>query len=264
MKFKKIYKIRLICCLFGIVFIYAFFHIVCWLVDNHRINKNISKISNVNIEEIVDDNEETLINPPNDKDDPYWQFIKYSLLDINFDELKKTNKDTVGWLQINNTNINYPYVQGKDNEFYLNHTFDKSYNDAGWLFLDYRNDPEGFERNNIIYGHSRLNKTLFGTLKEVLKTAWFNEKSNHLIKISTPQVKSLWQIFSVYESDDDYHISVGIENDMAFELFINNIKNKSKYSFNVEVNTNDKILTLSTCRDNSKKLIVHAKLIKSG
>ena len=67
------------------------------------------------------------------------------------------------------TNINYPVVQTNDNEYYLGRAFDKSKNDAGWVFMDYRNDVNNLSDNTIIYGHGRLDKTVFGSLKNALK-----------------------------------------------------------------------------------------------
>ena len=70
--------------------------------------------------------------------DPYWDYIKMSLIDVDFSELLKINSSTVGWIQVNVNNINYPFVMANDNKYYLTHTFNKSYNSAGWVFLDYR------------------------------------------------------------------------------------------------------------------------------
>ena len=72
-----------------------------------------------------------------------------NLIDVDFTELKKVNSDVKGWIQVNGTNINYPFVQTKDTKFYLNHSFDKKYNDAGWVFLDYRNNIDLSNKNNI-------------------------------------------------------------------------------------------------------------------
>lgn len=88
-----------------------------------------------------------------------------NLINVDFNELKKFNSNTKGWIQVNGTNINYPFVQAKDNKFYLTHSFDKSYNSAGWVFLDYRNNINELSKNTIIYAHGRLDTTMFGSLK---------------------------------------------------------------------------------------------------
>ena len=71
--------------------------------------------------------------------------------EINFEKLKSQNSDTVFYLKVNNTNISYPVVKYSDNNYYLNHSFDKSKNSAGWLFADYKNKLDGSDKNKKIY-----------------------------------------------------------------------------------------------------------------
>ena len=91
----------------------------------------------------------------------------------------------------NGTNINYPYVQTTDNDYYLTHAFNKTRNSAGWVFLDYRNNPDLSDKNNIIYAHGRYDNTMFGTLKNALTNGWLKNKDNFVIKLSTPYENSL-------------------------------------------------------------------------
>ena len=91
-----------------------------------------------------------------------------NLINVDFQELKSTNNQTVGWIQVNGTNINYPFVQANDNKYYLTHSFDKSHNTSGWVFLDYRNNIQTLDKNTILYAHGRIDKTMFGTLKNIL------------------------------------------------------------------------------------------------
>ena len=186
-----------------------------------------------------------------------------NLLDVDFNNLKELNNDVKGWIQVKGTNINYPFVQYKDNDYYLNHSFLKEKNDAGWIFMDYRNNPENFDTNTIIYGHNRFNKTMFGSLKNTIKGKWFNNKTNHIIKLSTLNNNSLWQIFSIYyiSTTNDYLIT-NFNNEIEYTIFLRNIINRSIFDFKTDVNNNDKILTLSTCNGSKEKLVLHAKLIK--
>ena len=78
-----------------------------------------------------------------------------NLIDVDFTELKQTNSDVIGWIQVNGTNINYPFVQTNDNSYYLTHAFNKSYNDAGWVFLDYRNNDTN-NRNIVTDSSHRI------------------------------------------------------------------------------------------------------------
>ena len=178
-------------------------------------------------------------------------------------ELLEKNSDTVAFLKVNGTNINYPVVQTNDNEYYLHHSYNKTKNEAGWVFLDYRNDNDLSDKNNIIYAHSRLDKTMFGSLNDTLKYSWYSNKDNHIIKISTEKENTLWQIFSVYKIPvESYYITTNFLNDSAFEKFLDVIKKRSVFDFNTNLTKDDRILTLSTCYSDKERTVIHAKLIR--
>lgn len=235
--------------------------IILWSKNNLDTN-NIIETTNTNYE-LVEDNKNTeYINKPTDENDDYYYYIKFPLINVNFTELLKKNTDTIAWINVNNTNINYPIVQTTNNNYYLNHSFNKKQNDAGWVFMDYRNNKNFENKNTIIYAHNRLNKTMFGSLSEVLKESWYKNKDNHIIRISTPTENTSWQIFSVYKiKTETYYITTDFTNE-EYEQFLTTIKNRSKYNFNTNLSANDQIITLSTCYSNTEKTVVHAKLIK--
>ena len=186
---------------------------------------------------------------------------------INFNKLIETNSDTIGWIQVFGTKINYPVVQTNDNQFYLTHTFDKSYNKTGWIFADYNNKNlknNELDKNTIIYGHNRENDSMFGTLSNVLTKEWREDINNTNINFSTINKEMKWQVFSTYtiESEDNY-IRTKFFSDEEYIKFINNIKKRSIYDFNVEVSKDDNILTLSTCTNiGDGRIVLHAKLIQ--
>ena len=254
-----LFLIAIICLIISII------NLISWMFDNKNINNQINKINDIVIVETVEDDKNTEIieNDDIDKSDPYWDYIKLNLIDVDFKELKHINNETKGWIKVNGTNVNYPFVQAKDNDYYLNHAFDKSSNGGGWVFLDYRNDLSFQERNTIIYGHGRQNKTIFGTLKDTLKDSWLNNKDNHIIKLSTEYENTLWQIFSVYRipTTNDY-IQVDFSSDKEYLDLLNKLLNRSIYNFNTSISELDRILTLSTCYNNDDKVVIHAKLIK--
>ena len=245
---------------------YSIINIIIWNIDSNKTNIQIKKIEEVKTNEIEDNKDTNIINNEEitDKFNPYWDYIKMNMIDVDFSELKKINNDVRGWIQVNGTNINYPFLQAKDNKYYLKHSFDKSYNSAGWLFLDYRNNYTD-NKNTIIYAHSRLDKTMFGSLRSLLNKSWLNNTNNHVIKISTLKENSLWQVFSVYhiKTTSDY-IQTDFSSDMEYQEFLNKIINRSSYNFNTTISSKDNILTLSTCYNDTEKMVVHAKLIKNS
>lgn len=240
------------------------FNLVRWQIDNNNTNKVIEKIDNI---ADVQESEETgeIINQTEDikKDDPYWDYIKMNLINVDLKKLKEQNQDTVGWIQVNGTNINYPIVQSTDNDYYLTHSYDKKYNSAGWVFLDYRNNIDTLDKNTIIYAHSRLDKTMFGSLKNIFTSGWLKDKNNFVIKLSTETENTLWQVFSVYRipTTNDY-LRINFKNNYNYSEWLDMILKRSNHDFKTTVNTDDHIITLSTCGKNNTKVVLHAKLIK--
>ena len=249
----------------SITLVYSIYNIIVWKLDSNKTNNQIEEIQEeIPIIEIEDNDNTEIIEQEEEipKSNPYWDYIAMNMIDVNFSELKNINNDVRGWIKLNGTNINYPFVQASDNKYYLTHSLDKSYNSAGWLFLDYRNNSTD-NRNTIIYAHGRNDKTMFGSLRNVLSNNWLKDTNNYVIKISTEKENSLWQIFSTYHlpTTSDY-LQTNFNNDNEFQDFINMIISRSSYNFNTSVSVNDNILTLSTCYNNSDKMVVHAKLIK--
>ncbi len=180
---------------------------------------------------------------------------------VDFESLKKQNNDTVAWIKVNNTNIEYPIVKSSDNEFYLNHSFDKSDNTAGWIFADYKNKFDGKDKNIVIYGHNRKDNSMFGSLKNVLNEEWYNNSENTDIVFITQNENRIYKVFSVYQIEkEDYYIRTEFNNDSEFEKFIKTLKQRSIKNFNTDVSKNDRIITLSTCAGNDNyRVVLHAK-----
>ena len=262
-KNKKWPWVLLLIVLFAIIVV-CLVKIVFWLKDNKTTSEVVNDITNnTNIEEKKDDENTELVNKEENTTSDYWYYIKFPLIDVDINKLKEKNSDTVGWINVNNTNINYPYVQGKDNNYYLDHSFNKKYNEAGWVFLDYRNDKNLSNKNNILYAHSRLDKTMFGSLSKTLKSNWYNNKDNHIIRLSAETENTMWQIFSVYKiPEETYYITTNFNSDNDYQKFLNTIKERSIHNFSTNLTTDDKILTLSTSYSDTERTVVHAKLIK--
>lgn len=273
MKRRKRKRLRLkkwirVLLLFVFIFItgYAGYRITNWKNDNKK-TKQVHKevINKVKVEEksTIDENTE-IINPPKDLKNDYWDYIKMDLLNVDFKELLKKNDETVGWIKVQGTNINYPVVQTSNNTYYLNHSYDKKNNNAGWVFADYRNNLDNLDKNTVIYAHGRVDTTMFGSLKNILKSTWYNDKNNHIIKFSTPKYNSLWQVFSVYTIEaESYYITTQFPSAEYFSKFVETLKKRSKINFSASPTKQDKIITLSTCQDSyGHRVVMHAKLIK--
>ena len=190
--------------------------------------------------------------------------FKEKIAEYDFEKLKEINTDIVGFIEVDNTNISYPVVKSSDNNYYLNHSYKKEKNNIGSIFLDYRNDLDNLSKNNIIYGHGRLDNTMFGSLNNLLDSSNLDSKESYYITLSTPNSIMTFKIFSVYTiPKEGYYIKTYFSSNEYFKEFLETIMKRSIYNFNTDVNTSDKILTLSTCKDNfGKRIVVHAKLLK--
>ena len=190
-------------------------------------------------------------------------YTKISMVNVDFNYLKKINRQTVAWLYVNKLGINFPVVQTSDNLFYLEHNFEKKYDKTGWIYGDYRADFKNFKRNNVIYGHNNGNK--FGPLLNALNSSWYKNKTNQIIKLSTPTNDTLWQIVSIYTiKAEASYLSHNFENDASFKKWINKMLGRSVYNFGYKPTVKDKFLTLTTCKDNNgNRVVIHAYLVKN-
>ena len=183
--------------------------------------------------------------------------------EIDFKKLKEQNSDTVAYIQINNTKIDYPVVKTTNNRYYLTHNFNKKGSQAGWIFANYANKFDGTDKNISLFGHARLDGSMFGSLKTTLTKEWQSDEKNFVITFITEKEKSKYQVFSTYKiKEEDYYIKADFRNN-EFSEFINIIKKRSNKDYNVELTDQDQILTLSTCDINDKyRIVLHAKKIK--
>ena len=158
----------------------------------------------------------------------------------------------------------YPVVKGTNNSFYLNHSFDKSNNSAGWIFADYRNKFDNTDKNIVIYGHNIRDGSMFGSMLNILNAKWYENEENTNITLYTENEKCMYKVFSIYKiENEDYYIKTEFKNDNEFEDFIKTLKKRSIKDFNVDVSKDDNILTLSTCANNNKyRVVLHAKKVK--
>lgn len=173
------------------------------------------------------------------------------------------NQDVVGWLKVNNTNVDYPVVQTTDNDYYLKHNLYKENDKNGWIFMDYRNSLYNMDANTIIYGHNMYySGVMFGTLTKAYKKDWYSNPENLTISFNTIYETMNYQIFSIYKvpKTKDY-LKTYFADDDEFNTFVKMITDRSIHDFEVDVNPGDKILTLSTCTGENQRLVIHAKLI---
>lgn len=233
MNIKK--KILLI--ILTIISIFSFAKIIIYYINSYQNKKTNQELIEKSIEKI--DNKHK---------------INYS---------KINNEDVVGWIIMNQNKINYPILKSNDNNFYLTRDYNKKHNQSGSIFMDYRNN-DFKDKNTVIYGHSMLDGTMFGSLREMFKKGYFDTKNNNYIKIYDLNSKEItYQIFSYYIIDtENYYITTTFTTEEQYKIFINKITKRSYKNFNIKIDTTDQILTLSTCSSNNKRKVLHAVKLK--
>ena len=164
---------------------------------------------------------------------------------VDFEGLKEVNPDVVGWIYMEGTNINYPIVQGKNNDYYLRHLIDGTYNNAGCIFLDSACSSEFASKNNIIYGHNMKNGTMFHILMEYKKQEYYDE--HPVARLMTPNGNYEIAFFSGFVAKDPSDAWETNFLDGEFDDWIVKTKNKSIFASEVQPIADDRILTLSTC-----------------
>ena len=222
-------------------------------VDNYFAMQEVSAIQE-NVKETMQNTED--IELPETDDDNLVIKNKYiaALLSIN--------KDVVGYLKVNNTNVDYPVVISDDNKYYLNKNLYGEDDKNGWIYMDFRNSDKYLNDNTIIYGHNMYySGVMFGTLHRVLNSSWYNNEENLNIQFDTMYESMTWRIYSIYTipKTSDY-LKVTFKTDEEKQEYIDMTKNRSIKDFQDEVTTDDKLLTLSTCTGDNDRLVIHARL----
>jgi len=182
-----------------------------------------------------------------------------------FKDLLTVNKNIVGWISADGTKLNNPILQAENNDFYLNHNFKDRESRAGSVFMDYRNNVQDLNQNTILYGHAMKNNTMFGSLKNYLNQQYANEHPT--IYLDTLYEGYDIEVFAAYETTIDfYYIETEFTSNDTFLKFIAEIQTRSAIEMDVEIGPEDKILTLSTCKDSvmsdDHRFVIQGKLVK--
>ena len=163
----------------------------------------------------------------------------------NEEELKSINSDYKMWIQIENTNINYPVVQGSDNDYYLKHNFRKESNISGTVFVESANDIDN-DKNIILYGHNMRNGTMFNNITNYKEESFFNEDNK--INIIMNNTLYEYEVFSVYVKNvSEVNLAIGFANEDEFINYAYNQADESIYKKDVDFSAEDNLITLVTC-----------------
>ena len=218
------------------------------LHDNKKTEDEINKIKD---EVIINDDVTPL--PSSDDTEPTET---EPALPLDFEKLKSINSDTVGWIRIDYTNIDYPIVKGRDNVYYLNHSFYKKENVNGWIFENSSNSSNFDDENTVIFGHNTNGHTMFSELKDIYNG---DLGTDITIYVYLENKTLSYKVFSIYLENPNNTSNIS---KYTNKEIVEYMMNKSKIRMSANAYEDDKILTLSTCNNvTNDRLILHAKLI---
>ncbi len=248
----RIIKVLLsIIIILGIIYICYYFY---YIIKDNKVNNNIDE--NVDIYNLDD---------TNNTEQKSEKILK-------LEELNKQNSDIIGWLEIKDTNINYPVLQTTDNDYYLTHNYKKEYSPTGSLFLDKNFDLINGSSNYLIYGHRTNQGIMFEDLIKYSNEDFY--KSHTTINFTTLNEDSIYEILSVfysrvyYKNEKNvfrYYYFVNANNEQEYNDFVNNCKKVSIYDTGVTAQYGEQLLTLSTCEYSQEdgRFVVVCKKIKN-
>ncbi len=243
---KVFYIISILLIVFSIALILQYYHDVYSTAKERNLLNEVYINENTGVEENINNslsNSTTQAEKVNETSKDTQRILKVQ-------KLKQKNSDIVGWIQIENTNINYPVVQGSNNDYYLNHNYEKKYNVNGAIFLDKDYSWDIPSSNLLIYGHH-------STFKDLLKYQSYDFYKTHSnIRFTTKEEDTAYKILAVfrskvyYKTDKNvfrYYYFINAKNEKEYSEFVQNAKKASLYETGVTAEYGEQLLTLSTC-----------------
>jgi len=186
-------------------------------------------------------------------------------------ELQQDNSDVKGWIKIDGTNINYPLLQGTDDDYYTKHNYKKETSKYGSIMINYKSNLNDVNSNVIIYGHNIINSTqMFADLIKYEKKDFYTQHPT--VKIMTDEGESDYQIMYVFKSrvfyvDETnvfrYYQYYDFNDKSTYNEYLNNCKKIELYNTEVTAKYGEQLITLSTCeysQDNGRLVVVAKKI----
>ena len=260
-KINKKLRIILII-LFLLIFISSIIYIIYDYYTRWKNEKDMKELANWLNETNIVENTENIEENEEEKNN--------KVLLKKLQELKKENSDLIGWLRLEDTNIDYPVVQTADNDYYVKHNFKKEYNELGTIFLDKDCSITKPTANFLIYGHRSKDGQMFETLTKYKEESFYKEhktfKFSTLDEVSEYKIIAVFQSKVYYKNQDvfKFYFFKDAENENEFNNYIDNIKKLSMYEIEDTATYGDQLITLTTCDYyvEDGRFVVVAKKIK--
>ena len=246
---------------------FSCFYIFSYCYDLYASKKQTKLLDEIEFSQ--DETQENMVEENITDDNVYNDIVEIKTERmLKLEELQKENPDIIGWIEIENTNINYPVLQAADNDFYMNRNYKKQWSSSGSIFLDKDYNWEPASSNLLIYGHNMNNGTMFQNLLKYKNKNFFDE--HPYIKFTTNKEDAIYEIIAVfesrvyYQSEENvfrYYYFINANNEEEFNNFVSNAKKASLYDTGKTAIYGEQLMTLSTCAYHTKngRFVIVAK-----
>lgn len=225
---------------FTLIAVFFLFVLICICVSENKADKLLSALSNDAIEcreypsrELTDNS--CLDNPAMHK----------APITVDFEKLKKANPDIIAWLYCENTEINYPVVQSRDNDYYLRRSIDYSWALAGTIFLDFRNRNDFSDSYSILYGHNMRNGTMFGSLPYYKEQKYF--EAHPVWYLLTPEQNYAVELCAGNVVSYDSNVFSYDYSEISINDVVSDMCMQSFFKTDTKIDPHDRMIAFSTC-----------------
>lgn len=164
----------------------------------------------------------------------------------DWDSLREMNGDVAGWIKMDDSTIDYPFVKGQDNEYYLHHLFNGEYNNSGCVFIDVNNNSDFSDKNTVLYAHNMRNGTMFADIEKFKDASYY--ESHKVIHIYTPSNNYLvYPVAGMLSNGQDDYVRVSFSDDNDFLTYVSRFVSNSTFTSENTIEAGDQMVMLSTC-----------------
>ena len=256
----------LVFCLFALIFLVSGGITASTLIAHHKADKAIQELrvqareslSGYGMVVRAEDNAAQQPEKPEAADPAVKEKAPERQISMDFTELLKVNPDIKGWIFGEGTNVDYPVLHTDNNDFYMDHLYNKEYNSSGSIFSDYRNRGDFTDRNTVLYGHHMGNGTMFGSIEHYASQDFYD--SMPTMMLYTPEGDYLIELIcGTHESGDDQFVEFDFKTEEEFQEYVESFRKRSTFKSDVQVQPGDKLISLCTCAyvfDNARFMLM--------
>ncbi len=179
-------------------------------------------------------------------DDLIEQVVTTDEQEFDWESLKSMNSDFVGWIRMDDSSVDYPFVQGSDNDYYLRHLFTGQYNNSGCVFMDVNNNRDFSDKNTVLYAHNMKNGTMFADI-EKFKDASYYESHKELHIYTEGMTYVLYPVAGILTDGQDDYVRTSFNSDEDFLSYVNYFVSNTTFTSEQTIELTDRIVMLSTC-----------------